>query len=180
MPKTSPITGLPIEDYKIPKSPLWRRLNWKRIIPLGLVVFFLGKFFLTNTGFTEEGRVLQVVDQTAEAVEEKNREKLSAALSEDYSDRTGLDKSGLLDLAQGYFNSRNQIEVIRVSSDVDFPSEDRAIGTIRFQVIGNIGGDLYHGFRDSSALGEKIIYRLQKVGGDWKIVSIDPERGTWR
>ncbi len=155
-------------------------MNWKRIVPLTIAVFLLGRYFLGNSGFTEEGRVLQVIAQTAEAVEEKDREKLADVLSENYSDRTGLDKTSMLDLAQRYFNSRNRIEIIRLGSDVEFPNENQAVGKIRYQVIGSIDGALYRGFRDSSSTGERLFYSLAREEGEWKIVSIDPERGTWR
>jgi len=67
-----------------------------------------------------------------------------------------------------------------VGSDIEFPSEDEAIGTIRYQVIGSIDGALYRGLRDNSATGEKVIYRLRLENGHWRIISIDPDRGTWR
>ncbi len=133
-----------------------------------------------RSGFTQEGQVLQVIDETAQAVEQKSRDQLAVTLSENYSDRSGLTKTGLLDLAQRYFDSRNTLQIIRLSSEIEFPEGDQAVGKIRYQVIGTIDGALYRGFRDSSPTGERIIYRLRKEGEEWKVLSIDPERGSWR
>lgn len=181
MTRYSPITGAPLPDdgIEIKPPPLWRRLNWKRILVLLIGLFIVGRYFLTGLGLTETDRVLQAITKIEEAVEKKNLLSFQSVLSDDYLDRSGNSKRTLIALASRYFASQDLVEIIDLSRSVEFPEEGIAKVLLRVQVIGRSGGEWGRGITDDSALGEKYEFQLRKENGDWKITAVDPVNRKW-
>jgi hypothetical protein len=181
MTRVSPITGAPIRDDGIVlgRPPLWKRLNWKRILVLLIGLYLLGRYFLTGLGLTESDRVMRAITKIEEAVERKNILSFQSVLSDDYQDGSGHSKRTLVTLASRYFASQDLVEIVNLSSSVEFPAEDRAVVNLRVQVIGRTGGQWARGITDDSAFGEKYEFSLKKEDGDWKIAAVDPVNRRW-
>lgn len=181
MVRTSPITGAPIPDDGIDlrRPPLWKRLNWKRILFLLLGLFLLGRYFLSGLGLTEADRVMQTITKLEEAVEKKSLFAFQSALSDDYLDKSAHTKRTLVALATRYFSSQDLVQIVNLSSAVEFPEEGSAVVNLRVQVFGRTGGEWAHGITDDSAFGERYVFRLRKENGDWKITAVDPVNRNW-
>ena len=181
MTRISPITGAPIPDdgIELKRPPLWRRLNWKRILILLIGIFLCGRYFLTGLGLTESDRVMQAVTAIEEAVEKKSLFGFQSVLSDDYIDRSAHTKRTLLTLASRYFASQDIVRIVNLSHSVEFLEEGTAKVSLRVQVIGRSGGEWAHGITDDSAFGEKYEIYLKKENGDWKITAVDPVNRMW-
>jgi hypothetical protein len=155
------------------------RLNWKRILLLLAGLFILGRYILPNLLVSEEQRILAVVDQAQESVESKSLFRFQQVLSPRYKDRSGLDRSSLLRLAGAYFQGQDHVEIVRMSSEVEIESEDKAVTEIRVQVFGLSEAGWSRGLSDSSMLGEKYTIQLRKESGSWRITAVDPESRDW-
>lgn len=155
------------------------RLNWKNILFLTVALIILGRYLYYSLGITEEQRVRQVIDRAQEAVVDKSLVRLVEVVSEDYHDRSGLDRRNLLGMAGMYFKTQDSVEIIRMGTDVTLPEEDLAVATLRVQIIGNVGGQWGRGVTDDSLLGEVFTVRLRKADGHWRIIAVDPAKGSW-
>jgi hypothetical protein len=142
-------------------------------------LYFVGGYLLSGLGLTETDRVLQAVYQAEEAVEQRSLLKFNSVLSSSYRDSSGLDKRSMVALATRYFQGSDRVQIIHLSSDIDFPTEETAVAEIRVQVVGRSGGTWARGLSDDSPLGEKYTIQLKKESGDWKITAVDPARGRW-
>ena len=174
MVRTSPITGRPIEEFASTKLPLWRRLNWKRILFLVAALVVLSRFVFPRIGLTERDRVLKTVDEIQAAVESKSLLRFERRLSRDYRDGSGNDRTRILGLAQYHFKSRDSIQIVRLADSVEFAdeTEETATVTTRVQIFSSTDFGL-------SRDGETYLIRLRKEGGDWRILSVDPKSGRW-
>lgn len=155
------------------------RLNWKNILFLVVALVILGRYLYYTLGITEEQRVLQVIDRAQEAVIDKSLVRLVEVVSEDYRDSSGLDRSSILRLAGMYFKTQDSVEIIRMGTDIKFPEENLAVATLRVQIIGNVGGQWGRGVTDDSILGEVFAVRLRRTDSRWRIIAVDPAKGSW-
>lgn len=153
--------------------------KWKTILFLVVALIILGRYLYYNLGVTEEQRVLHVIDRAQEAVTDKSLVRLSEVISEDYHDNSGLDRRSILGMATMYFRSQDQVEIIRMSTEVALPEENQAVVTLRVQIVGKVGGQWGRGATDDSLLGEVFTVRLKKSDGPWKIIAADPAVGSW-
>ncbi len=155
------------------------RLKWRNILFLVVALIILGRYIYSTLGITEEQRVIQVIDRAQEAVIDKSLVRLVEVVSEDYHDSSGLDRRGVLGMAGMYFRTKDHVEIIRLGTDVTFPEEDLAVATLRVQIFGRVGGQWGRGATDDSLLGEVFTVRLRKADDHWKIISVDPAKGSW-
>lgn len=157
------------------------RLNWKRVIPLLVVVYFLGRYLFSSLWVTEESRILEVVTDARDAVQDKSLFKFQSVLSSDYKDASGLDRSTMTRLATAYFRSQDSVSILILGSDVQIEGEDedQAVVDLTLQVIGQSGGSISRGLTDNSLMGEGYTIRLRKERTGWKIMAVDPQKGKW-
>jgi hypothetical protein len=157
----------------------YSRYNWKRIIFLVLAVILLGRYLVQTFWTSDESRIRRVIDKAEAAVTEKSFLKFQSILSNEYHDRSGLEKSGLIALATTYFRSQENIRIVRMNTDIRLESEDTARVNVRAQIFGESGGTWSHGLTNDSLMGEVFHIHLKKEDGGWKITSVNPDRRRW-
>lgn len=138
-------------------------------ILLLLVPFIVFSAVSCRRGLSDEDLIREMINSAARAAGEKDIKGVTEHVSESYKDEYGNDKDSLKGLLFVYFRQYERINVYVRDAEISVEG-DRAEADVKVVFTGGESLDDIGDMVPSSGGGYLLELKLQKEGGDWKVV----------
>jgi hypothetical protein len=138
-------------------------------ILLLLVPFIILSVVSCRRGLSDEDLIREMIDDAAHAAVEKDIKGITEHVSDSYKDEYGNDRDSLKGLLFVYFRQYERINVYVRDAEISVEG-DRAEANVKVVFTGGESLEDIGDMVPNSGGGYLLELKLQKEGGDWKVV----------